>query len=369
MRTRVTATGEQTSLAERKRLAGQRLILGLAGPSVTDDLRYLVRELQPAGFILFARNVEEPAQVRELNRELASLVDPRTPALLSVDQEGGRVQRVRDPATRWPPMRMVGAAARYTAEVSTAIAVELRAMGFHLNFAPVADVDSNPDNPVIGDRAFSRDPQEVAEHVVAFLQAHQAAHVIACAKHFPGHGDTTTDSHLELPCVEEELPRLLSRELVPFRAAVAAGVGAVMTAHVVFPALDEDLPATLSPRVVPELLRGKLGFDGVVISDDMEMKAVHGRWEVPVLARLTTEATVDLLLCCKEPALQIEMYHALVHLQEEDPRHERACRTSARRVQALRERFLLHTTPQPPLSVLGQSEHRILAERIRHEGG
>lgn len=369
MSVRVTAVGEQTSLQERKRLAGQRLVLGFAGPSVDDDFRYLVREVQPAGFILFARNVEDPAQVRELNRELASLVSVRHPALISVDQEGGRVQRVREPATRWPAMRTVGAARRHTAAVSRAMAIELRAMGFHLNFAPVADVDSNPDNPVIGDRSFSRSAEEVAEHVVAFLQAHQAEHVIACAKHFPGHGDTSTDSHLELPCVEEELPRLLTRELVPFRAAVQAGVGAVMTAHVVFPALDEGLPATLSPRVVPELLRAQLGYDGVVISDDMEMKAVHGRWEVEQQVRLATDATIDLLLCCKEPTLQVAMYHALVHLQEDDARYERACRTSLRRLHALRERFLLQRPPQPPLSVVGQQTWIDLAERVVHEGG
>jgi beta-N-acetylhexosaminidase len=368
MGVRVTAVGEQTSLADRKRRAGQRLILGLAGPSVDDDLRRLIKEIQPAGFILFARNVEEPAQVLELNRELASLVDPSAPAILSVDQEGGRVQRVREPATRWPSMRAVGTANRHTAAVSRALAIELRAMGFHMNFAPVADVDSNPDNPVIGDRAFARDPEVVARHVATFIEAHHHERMMTCCKHFPGHGDTHTDSHLELPIVEEELPRLLSRELVPFQAAVRANVAAVMSAHVVFPVLDEDLPATLSPRVIPELLRRRLGFDGVVISDDMEMKAIHGRWATTQQARLATEASVDLFLCCKSYALQLEMFQALVHLQEDDAVMDHRFTRSGRRLHALRERFLLDPPPRPPLSILGSGEHRMLAEMVRQEG-
>jgi len=325
-----------------------------------------VRDIQPAGFILFARNVEEPAQVLELNRELASLVDPRYPALLSVDQEGGRVQRVRAPATVWPPMRDLGRAERVelTARVSAAMAIELRAMGFNLNFAPDADVDSNPDNPVIGDRSFGRDPEQVAAHVAAFLTAHQDAGVIACAKHFPGHGDTHLDSHLALPTVELDRPALSARELVPFRAALAAGVGAVMTAHIVFPAWDEDVPATLSPRVIGGVLRGELGYDGVVISDDLEMKAVHGRWPIAEASDRMTKAGVDILLCCKDPGLQLEAFEALVRQQEDDPASERAHRESLRRLTALRERFFLGAAPRPGLDRLACPAHRALVDEV-----
>lgn len=368
-RPRVTAVGEQTSLADRKRRAGQRLLIGLAGPLVDDDLRRLVGEIRPAGFVLFGRNVEEPAQVRELNRELASLVDPRDPAWLSVDQEGGRVQRVRAPATVWPPMRAVGRAEIHTAEVSTAMARELRALGFNLNFAPVADVDSNPKNPVIGDRSFGEDPRQVARHVVAFLQAHQAEGVVACAKHFPGHGDTSVDSHLALPIVEREEPDLRQCELVPFVAAARAGVGSVMTSHVVFPAFDEEWPATLSPRVTRRLLRDELGYEGVVFSDDMEMKAVCGRWAVDELVRRATEASVDVFLCCKEPALQYETFQALVRAQEEDAGFERASIDAVARVRAMRERFLRAAPPQPDLDVIGREPHKDLALLVTARGG
>ncbi|MCB9682028.1 MAG: beta-N-acetylhexosaminidase [Alphaproteobacteria bacterium] len=366
---RVTAVGQTTTLHDRKVRAGQRLVIGLPHPHVDDDLRALVKEIGPAGFILFRRNVEEPAQVRELVRELKSLVDPHHPALVSIDQEGGRVQRVRAPATEWPPMRTVGRAGDHTAAVATALATELAAMGIDLDYAPVADVDSNPDNPVIGDRAFSHDPAEVARHVTTFVQAMQARGVIACAKHFPGHGDTRLDSHTHLPVVEEEIPRLRTRELVPFEAAVRAGVGAVMTAHVVFPAWDEDLPATLSPRILPTELRGRLGFGGVVFSDDLEMKAVADRWDVPTIVRLATQATVDVLLCCASPELQIAAYTALVQQQEDEPALHRATEDAVKRVHALRERFLRDRPPQPDLSVVGAPDHRVLAELVRQRGG
>ena len=366
---RVTATGDHTTLADRKRRAGQRLLIGLAGPSVDDDLRALVREIRPAGFVLFARNVVEPVQVRELNRELASLVDAHDPALLAVDQEGGRVQRVREPATVWPPMRAVGRADTHTADVSRALAREVRALGFNLNFAPVADVDSNPKNPVIGDRSFGERAARVARHVVAFVKAHQAEGVIACAKHFPGHGDTRTDSHLELPVVERELPQLREVELVPFEAAVRADVGTVMTAHVIYPALDEQWPATLSEHIVKPFLRQVWGFEGVVFSDDLEMKAIRGRYTVSEQVERMTRAGVDVLLACKDPGLQEALFRELIYAQERDAALEKATRDSVARVDALRVRFFADAPPVPDLAVVGTPAHRDLALRVLAEGG
>jgi len=367
----VSAVGQATSLSDRKRRAGQRLILGLAGPGVTDDERRLIELVRPAGFILFARNVEGPEQVHELNRELASLVDDHDPALLSVDQEGGRVARVRAPATEFPPMLALGRAddAALTEDVGHTMGLELRAMGFNLNFAPVADVNSNPDNPVIGDRSFGDDPQTVARHVVAYGRGMQRAGVIATAKHFPGHGDTSVDSHLALPIVDRPVASLRATELPPFAAAVAAGIGTVMSSHVLFPALDEDWPATLSPTILPTLLREELGFDGVVFSDDMEMRAVAGRWPVEVQVRQATEASVDVLLCCKDPELQVATFEALVQLQEQSTPHERATVTSVKRVEALRERFFLDAPRVPELTSVGHPDHRIVAARARHQGG
>jgi beta-N-acetylhexosaminidase len=362
------AVGEQTTLAERKRRAGQRIFVGFHGHAVSVDLRKLVREVGPSGFVLFARNVASPEQVRELNRELASLVPDSHPAFLAVDQEGGRVQRIREPATRFPPMRTLGAAKNLTADVSRAMAIELRAMGFNLNFAPVADVDSNPDNPVIGDRSFSRDPKAVGEHVAAFIRAHQAEFVMACAKHFPGHGDTNTDSHHTLPTVDRSAHSLRQTELPPFRAAIAAGVVTIMTSHVVYPAWDETFPATMSETIINGLVRKELGYDGLIFSDDLEMKAVRGRYTAEEQVMCMTRATVDVLLCCDRQDVQMEVFEAAVRAQEINPGAHHNTELSVARLDALRKRaFLLpdgRPIPPPPgLEVIGQ--HRALVERIR----
>ena len=370
MTTRVTARGETTSLADRKRRAGQRLILGIAGPSISDEERALIREVKPAGFILFARNVEEPAQVRELNRELATLVPKSHPALLTVDQEGGRVRRVKEGATHFPPLRWLGNCAdlQLTRQFARALAQEVLACGFNVNWAPDADVDSNPKNPVIGDRSFGRDPDAVAKHVAAYVQATHEAGLMACVKHFPGHGDTDQDSHLHLPTVEKELPDLERCERRPFEAAVRAGVQLIMTAHVVFPALDEDHPATMSSRVLRGWLREALGYDGVIVSDDMEMKAVRGRFPLEQQLDLACRASLDLFLCCKEPVLQQEAFEQLVRLQEQDLVHDDLAADSEKRIMALRERFLLDAKPLPDLNVLKSAAAQDLVQLVRARG-
>jgi beta-N-acetylhexosaminidase len=363
-----TAVGEQTTLADRKRRAAQRLILGFEGTSVPEDIKQFCREAPPAGFILFARNVEEPAQVRELNRELASLLPDSLPPILSVDQEGGRVMRVRD--TAWPPMRWLGNVndLALTRQVGAGIGAELAAMGFNLDWAPVADVDSNPKNPVIGDRSFSRDPKRVAQHVGAFLDGLHTAGLMGCVKHFPGHGDTSVDSHLDLPIVEKETPDLEQCELVPFAAAVRAGVEAVMTAHVVYPTLDEDHPATMSRVVLSDWLRGRLGHKGLIVSDDMEMGAVRDRYPLAHQLDLACRATIDLFLCCKDPSLQVRAFEQLVHMQEADKRHDDLSILSNKRVMAARRRFLLDPTPAPPLAIVGGVSHRDLAMMVTARG-
>lgn len=369
----VTAVGEQTTLTDRKHRAGQRIVMGIGGAAITDDERRLIREVKPAGFILFARNVEEPAQVRELNRELASLLPDSLPPLLSVDQEGGRVLRIK--ATRWPPMRTLGHIAHLptTRQVALAMADELRAMGFNLDYAPVADVDSNPRNPIIGDRSFGRDPATVAQHVVAFASGLHARGIIGCVKHFPGHGDTSVDSHKALPVVDKELYDIQHVELVPFREAVEAGIGLVMTSHVMFPALDEQYPATMSTAVLRGLLREDISYDGVVISDDMEMKAVRGRWPLAEVLEQATRATVDLFCIGRsfEPDLTLthSAWEGLVRLQESDPTFDTLATDSMKRLHALRERFLLSPPPAADLSVVGSPAFQALAAQLISRGG
>ena len=219
--------------------------------------------------------------------------------MIAIDQEGGSSRRLTDGFTPVPSMRELARLGSHAvAEAATTTARELRSVGIDFNFAPVVDVDSNPDNPVIGDRSFSDDPALVAELGSIWIKASQDASVAACAKHFPGHGDTSEDSHLELPSLPHDLDRLRRIELLPFVSAVKAGVASIMSAHVLFEAIDSDRPATLSPRVLHDVLRCELGFEGLIVSDDLEMDAIVDRMPIESAAVDAINAGVDLLLCC-----------------------------------------------------------------------
>jgi len=362
------AMGEQTTLAERKRRAAQRLILGFEGTGPSAEFKRHVAKAPPAGFILFARNIEEPEQVLELNRELASMVPAHSPALLSVDQEGGRVLRVRE--TAWPPMRWLGniddpVVTRHTAR---AMGGELRAMGFNLDWAPVADVDSNPDNPVIGDRSFSRDPTTVSRHVNAFLDGLHDVGVMGSVKHFPGHGDTNTDSHLVLPVVDKDVGDLEHCEMAPFRSAIVHGVEIVMSAHVMFPAIDESVPATMSGPILQGWLRERMGYTGIIVSDDMEMGAVRGRYPLEQQLDQACRATLDLFLMCKSLDLQVEAWETLIRIAEADPTHDTLSIDSMRRLSALREKFLIDPPVAPPLAVVGGRTHKDFVQQLDARG-
>lgn len=291
---------------------GQLLFAGFEGTEVPRELADLLAQGRLGGVILFARNIVDPAQVARLTADLHAAAPADAPVLLAIDQEGGRVQRLRAPWTEWPPMRWLGE--RDELEATTAVAAglarELSDLGIGLDFAPVVDVDTNPKNPVIGDRSFAREPARVARHAAAFIAEMQARGVAACAKHFPGHGDTHTDSHLELPSLDHDLDRLREVELPPFRAAIAAGVASIMTAHVLFPRLDRARPATLAPDVM-NLLRGELGYDGVVFGDDLEMKAVADHFAPEPLVRGCLSAGCDGLLVCRRMDLVREVLRLL----------------------------------------------------------
>jgi beta-N-acetylhexosaminidase len=296
---------------------GQLFVVGFAGTSVPPSAAELFTKHGVGGAILFKRNIESAEQVVALNTQLFELGQRCTaPLLVSVDQEGGRVARLRGIATDVPAMRVVGKAAEADPELpyrlGALMARELSALGFHWDFAPVVDVDTNPQNPVIGERSFSRDAAVVGRVAARFIEGMQGAGVAACAKHFPGHGDTDTDSHPRLP---HDLERLRTIELPPFIAAARAGVASIMTAHVLFPALDDAEPATLSARILAQLLRNEVGFDGVCVSDDLEMSAVAERHPVETLVEKGLLAGCDLFLVCHDndkAARAVEHVHRLV---------------------------------------------------------
>lgn len=282
--------------------------------------------------IHFTSNYADAEQMTAMNRAIRRAAGREV--LVTVDHEGGRVQRFRD--AHFPPLpsgREMGEAGAEAARVAGERAgAALRAAGFNMNLSPVLDVDSNPANPVIGPRSFGADPETVAVCAVAHAAGLRAGGVAACGKHFPGHGDTSVDSHLDLPRLPHSMERLERVELVPFHAAVRAGIEAIMTAHVLFEAIDPQVPATLSRTVVTGLLRERLGFDGLVITDDFEMQAIADRFETGEAAVRAIEAGCDLVLVCHREDRQRRAIEALADAV-------RSGRLRAERVEESRKRL------------------------------
>ena len=351
---------------------GQLLIAGFNGQQIPAELRAIAREFSLGGVIFFARNVADPEQVAELAFDASRLV-PELPVWVSVDQEGGRVARLKAPFTEWPPMATLGRSGDVTLAIrfARALAEELKAVGVTLDYTPVLDILTNPKNPVIGDRALGEKAEDVARLGSAIITTLQDEGVAACGKHFPGHGDTSTDSHFELPLVEHPPDRLRQVEFVPFRAAIAAGVATMMTAHVFVPALDEKRPASLSKRIVGNLLRGELSYEGVILSDDLEMKAIANEYAVPAAAVLALEAGCDgVLICSGDHDTQAAAIEALVHAVEEDRLPLTRVDDALARQRRAKERFLALPVAARPLSgralrsALGRDENRAVAEEM-----
>jgi beta-N-acetylhexosaminidase len=285
--------------------------------------------------IHFTRNYAGAEQMSRLNAEIRAAAGG--PVLVTVDQEGGRVQRFRGEAfPDMPSGRDLGMAGPEAARAAgETVARKLRAVGFTMNLAPVLDVDTNPANPVIGARAFSSDPARVAACAVAYAAGLRDGGIHACGKHFPGHGDTSVDSHLDLPRLPHAMERLEAVELVPFRSAIHAGIEAIMTSHVLFEALDPGVPATLSRTVITGLLRERLGFDGLVITDDFEMQAIADRFEMGEAAVQAIEAGCDLILACHRIDRQRRIIEAIAQAITSGRIPESQIRKSQKRLQRL----------------------------------
>jgi beta-N-acetylhexosaminidase len=354
-----------------RRDIGQLLIGSLPGTTIPAEMRSLAREFGLGGVILFRRNIEEPEQVAELSYDVQSLAGD-LPLWVSVDQEGGRVARLKKPFTVWPPMATLGRSGdeALAHRFAAALAAELRAVGVTLDYAPVLDIHTNPKNPIIGDRALSETADGVARLGAAVIRGLQDSGVAACGKHFPGHGDTSVDSHLELPLVEHPPDRIRRVECVPFEAAIKADVAFIMTAHILVPSLDDERPATLSPRIVTGLLREELGFGGVILSDDLEMKAIAKTWAVPEAAVQAIAAGCDgLLICSGDVELQAATLEALVRAVEQERIPFKRLEDAQSRLRRAKERFLAQPVASPARRgslrhVLGCDAHQRIAEEM-----
>jgi beta-N-acetylhexosaminidase len=281
---------------------GHHFAIGLQpSPTLTDHDRRLLETLNPAGIILFRDNFVHGAPYGEWLATLRTLLDDarscigRDRILIGIDHEGGRVIRTPPPLTHYAYAREWAARA---GDVGRAMAVELKSIGMNVTFAPVVDVHSNPDNPVIGPRSFGTDTHAVITAALEFMRAAEAEGITTCPKHFPGHGETAVDSHHGLPVVNYDLADLRRRELLPFKATIDAGARLVMTSHILFPKIDPDIPATMSRRIVNDVLRGELNFQGVVITDDIGMGAVRDMFGQPETVERMMNATTDLIDIC-----------------------------------------------------------------------
>jgi beta-N-acetylhexosaminidase len=347
-----------------KKKIGQLFLVGFEGRNISPWLKQLLQDYHVGGVVLFARNVSEPGQAFEMLKSF------KVPGLLTaIDHEGGRVVRLPPPVTRFPPAATIGqmGSPEMARRAAVCQARELAAIGLNFNFAPVLDVRTNPVNRVIADRSFSTDAHTVGRMGQEYVRGSLDVGVAPCGKHFPGHGDTREDSHELLPRVSTPPDLLEQRELVPFRMAMAAGLPAIMTAHVVHEGIDSTLPATLSPAVVGGLLRTRLGFQGVVVTDDLEMKAVADNWDVEDRTLLALKAGADLLMFCHTPEVQVRAIETVYRAVdgriikpeqiEQSFARVQALKTMVRKLQPARNRDEL-------LSVLNSNEHKSLSSSL-----
>ncbi|MGE3345374.1 MAG: beta-N-acetylhexosaminidase [Vicinamibacterales bacterium] len=355
------------SLRDLRRHVGQLAIVGFPGHTVPGDLKKVAEEFDLGGVIYFARNVAEPAQVAEMSREAAAMAQD-WPLWISVDQEGGRVARLRRPFTEWPPMATLGRTdeASLIEAFGVALATELRAVGINFDFTPVLDILTNEKNPVIGDRAFGSTADVVSRVGVALIDVLHREGIVACGKHFPGHGDTSVDSHHELPMVEHDPERLRAVECAPFVAAMKAGVQAIMTAHILVPSLDEDVPATMSRRIVTGILKGELGFDGMVVSDDLGMNAVAATWPTPEAMVASLEAGCDVVLLCNSTLDdQVAAFEAVIRAAESGRLSQTRIDDALARQRRVKTRFAPIMRPGPfDASAIGRDHHQHTAHRL-----
>jgi beta-N-acetylhexosaminidase len=350
---------------------GQKMLLAFKGKNdIPGEVHEAIRMYRPAGFSLFrAFNIDHPAQVRELTQSLQRVAQEQglEPFLIGVDQEGGQLMAIGEGVTLLPGNLALGAAGspELAHAAGKVLGRELAAMGVNVDFAPSCDVNINPSNPVIGTRSFGENPKSVAALAAAMTAGIQASGVAATAKHFPGHGDTASDSHHGVPVVDHQKERLWQVELPPFQAAIQEDVKLVMSAHLSLPAVSghKDVPSTLSPAILKGLLRHELGYKGVIVTDAMDMKAIQqgeGLGEDAVRAAL---AGCDLLLLTTNPEDHQRVFHSLRRAVQNGSIDPSELFESAQRVHVLKE-WLMSQPPPPDLSVVGCASHHAVAAEV-----
>lgn len=348
------------------------MIIGIAGQSLTADEKKFIVDNNIGGIVLMGRNVGEPKQVHALCSEIQSLrhktVD-KTPFFIGIDMEGGRVARLKTPFTQWPPLKMLGDLdnATVTFHFSNKMGIELQAVGINLNFAPCVDIFTNPKNTVIGDRSISTDPEMVAKHASALVRGYIKSNVLSCVKHFPGHGNTLLDSHEELPVEDLDMPRLDSVELVPFKRSFKARVDMVMTSHILFKNIDPEWPATLSEIFLKKILRDQCRYRGLIVTDDLDMKAMVKHYDRKAIPVRALQAGADLLLYCNEPASPPLAIEGIIEAIAQGQLTKANLEASYKRILDLKKDKIPNPDPislDEAIALIGSPDHQRIAEAL-----
>ncbi|MFZ3231816.1 MAG: beta-N-acetylhexosaminidase [Pseudobdellovibrio sp.] len=356
-----------------RELLGQHMLIGVSGPALTTSEKKFIVENNISGVVLFARNCINPTQIRDLCAEIQLLrhqMKDRAPLFIGIDMEGGRVHRLKPPFTQWPPLKLIGDLDAPTVAFHFAqrMGTELMSVGINLDFAPCIDIFTNPKNTVIGDRAISSDPYQVEKMCSALIRGYIKSGILSCGKHFPGHGHTIIDSHEELPVEEADMKRLNEVELVPFRKAARSRVDMMMTAHILFKNVDPKWPVTLSEFFLKKLLRDEMKYHGLIITDDLDMKAMAKHYDKDSIPVLAMQAGADLLLYCNEPESPPVAIESLISAVAQGKLKESDLALTHKRILEVKKIKLLTPDPRPideSMMVIGCAEHLQLADAIR----
>ncbi len=354
-----------------QQLVGQLFIVGFDGFSVPIAFKKFIAENNLGGVIYFKRNVQTPAQLAELSNEIqfSCRTKGSPPLFISIDHEGGKVNRLVKPFTKFPGNDYIGelGSPKIAFQFGIVIGKELKAVGINMNYAPVVDVNSNPNSPIIGPRAFSNDPEVCGRMGSAVCRGLQKMGVMGVAKHFPGHGDTIEDSHFSLPSVNKTLDQLEELELIPFKRVIKSRIEAVMTAHIMNPNLDPEYPATLSKATLTDLLRNKMRFNRLIISDDLEMKAITDKFDPIKSAVLSVRAGCDLLIYKGDAGMPLAQMEAIIVSVEKGEIPFSQLEQSVGRIQAAKKIYAEQKAPIDVTEVgqyIGQPDHFKLADTI-----
>ena len=347
---------------------GQSLIIGLSGTTLSNEEKTFITKNHIGGIVLFGRNIESPKQLYALTSELQAL-STEQPLFIAIDMEGGRVARLKEPFTKWPPLKKLGDidSPHLSFQFAQYMAQELHAIGINLNFAPCMDILTCPQNPVIGDRSISPDPNTVARNASAIVRGYVKGQVIPCAKHFPGHGNTTVDSHHDLPLETTDLETLMERELTPFKKVFRSRLDFVMTGHILFQNIDPEWPVTLSEIFLKHILREEIGYQNLVISDDLDMKALRKKYSIEEIAVRALQAGNQILLYCNEPDSPRMAVEALTKAVSDKVLSVEMIDKNYSQILRVKKARLKNAKPLPfeeALKVIGHSSHTALSEVI-----